>query len=171
MSFGVDCIFTILDGRRKKTASDLTPERDVYIMASVGGKDFDGLLLERMAVARQLWKAGIRAELSAKVKPKLLRQFAASEGVPIAVFLGDEELAAGQSRLKVMGVEKEAAQKDRGQLVSKDDLVEEVRKLLATTTLTWRFCLCCVMDHGLDRASVTGGCLICTILSAALACG
>lgn len=135
LSFGVDRIFTILDGRRKKTTSDLTPERDVYIMAS-GGKDFSGLLLKRMAVALQLWKAGIRAEFAAKVKPKLLRQFAASEGVPIAVILGDDEVAAGQVRLKFMGGDKEAAQKDRGQLVPKEDLVEEVRKLLATTTLT-----------------------------------
>ncbi len=89
ISFGVDRIFTILDARRnkKKGNSDLGGKAQVYIMA-FGGKEFDGLLLERMRVARQLWSAGIRAEFAAKVKPKPLQQFNASEGVPVAVMLG-----------------------------------------------------------------------------------
>jgi histidyl-tRNA synthetase len=132
ISFGVDRIFTLLDARRKKkSSSDLASQAQVYIMA-FGGKEFDGLLHERMRVARQLWAAGIRAEFSAKVKPKPLQQFNASEGVPVAVMLGQEELEAGQVRLKCLHVgDKNAAQKDKGQLVRREDLVEEVRKLLA----------------------------------------
>ncbi|RYP16578.1 hypothetical protein DL765_005039 [Monosporascus sp. GIB2] len=131
LSFGVDRIFTILDARRNKSSSELTREVDVYIMA-VGGKDFDGLLLERMAVARQLWDAGIRTEFAAKVKPKLLPQFKASESGPLAVILDQDELTAGQVRLKaVQGTDKEAIRKDRGQLVSRENLVEEVKKLLS----------------------------------------
>ena len=72
VSFGVDRVFTLLDARRKKSSSDTTRELDVYIMA-LGGKEYDGLLLERMAVARQLWNAGIRAEFTAKAKPKPLQ--------------------------------------------------------------------------------------------------
>ena len=134
ISFGVDRIFTILEGRRKKTSSELPHEIDVYIMA-FGGKE--GYLLERMAVARELWDAGIRAEFAAKVKPKPLQQFNASEDVPIAVILGEEELAAGQVRLKVVRAssDKEAVKKDRGQLVARKDLVEEVKKLLSTVDL------------------------------------
>ncbi|RYO91391.1 hypothetical protein DL766_002175 [Monosporascus sp. MC13-8B] len=101
LSFGVDRIFTILDARRNKSSSELTHEVDVYIMA-VGGKDFDGFLLERMAVARQLWDAGIRTEFAAKVKPKLPQQFKASESGLLTVILGQDELAAGQARLKVV---------------------------------------------------------------------
>jgi histidyl-tRNA synthetase len=132
ISFGVDRIFTLLDARRnKKSTSDLAGQAQVYIMA-FGGKEFDGLLLERMRVARQLWAAGIRAEFSAKVKPKPLQQFNASEGVPVAVILGQEELEAGQVRVKCLHVgDKTAAQKDKGQLVRREDFVEEVRKLLA----------------------------------------
>lgn len=130
ISFGVDRIFTLLDARRKKSTSDLACEADVYIMA-FGGKDFDGLLLERMRVARQLWDAGIRAEFTAKVKPKPMQQFNASEGVPVAVILGQDEVEAGQVRVKHLQVgDKNTAQKDRGQLVPRENLVEEVRKLL-----------------------------------------
>ncbi|SPQ26262.1 5cd68b98-6287-4207-8479-1d2108a5e3cc [Thermothielavioides terrestris] len=136
ISFGVDRIFTLLDARRKKkSGSDLTNQAEVYIMA-FGGKEFDGLLLERMRVARQLWAAGIRAEFAAKVKPKPLQQFNASEGVPVAVMLGQEELDAGQVRVKQLhGGDKNAASKDKGQLVPRENLVEEVRKLLASIQL------------------------------------
>ena len=134
ISFGVDRIFTLLDARRKKNTSDMASQAQVYIMA-FGGKEFDGLLLERMRVARQLWAAGIRAEFTAKVKPKPLQQFNASEGVPVAVMLGQEELEAGQVRVKCLHVgDKNAAQKDKGQLIPRENLVEEVRKLLAPTT-------------------------------------
>jgi histidyl-tRNA synthetase len=138
ISFGVDRIFTLLDAQRKKKksgGSDLGGQAEVYIMA-FGGKEFDGLLLERMRVTRQLWAAGIRAEFTAKVKPKPLQQFNASEGVPVAVMLGQDELEAGQVRVKCLHVgDKNAAQKDKGQLVPRENLVEEVRKLLASTTL------------------------------------
>ncbi|KAL9105852.1 MAG: hypothetical protein Q9227_009015 [Pyrenula ochraceoflavens] len=133
ISFGVDRIFTILDARRKKSTSELSREVDVYIMA-FGGKDWNGLLLERMAVARQLWDAGIRAEFSAKEKPKPLQQFNASDDVPVGIMLGEEELANNQVRIKVTkGTgDKESVQKDRGRLVSRDQMVEEVKKLLST---------------------------------------
>ncbi|KAH6637266.1 hypothetical protein F5144DRAFT_592188 [Chaetomium tenue] len=122
ISFGVDRIFTILDARLQ-----------VYIMA-LGGKEFDGLLLERMRVARQLWAAGIRAEFAAKVKPKPLQQLNASRGVPVAVMLGQDEVEAGKVRVRYLHVgDKVAEQKDKGQLVAREQLVEEVRKLLAST--------------------------------------
>ena len=130
VSFGVDRIFTILDSRREQKASVLTREVDVYVMA-FGGKDGDGLLLERMGIARQLWTAGIRAEFSAKVKVKLPQQFKAAKDVPLAVIIGQDELADGLVRLKVLGGgDGENDEKDRGRLISKDILVEEVKKLL-----------------------------------------
>ncbi|KAK4044707.1 hypothetical protein C8A01DRAFT_42610 [Parachaetomium inaequale] len=133
ISFGVDRIFTILDARRKKkSSSNLRGQAEVYIMA-FGGKEFEGLLLERMRVARQLSGAGIRAEFSAKVKPKPLQQFNASEGVPVAVMLGQDELEAGQVRVKCLHVGDKDAAKDKGQLIPRENLVDEVRRLVAGT--------------------------------------
>ena len=135
ISFGIDRIYTILNSRRP-TQPSLTREIDAYIMA-FGGKDFDGLLLERMAIARQLWNAGIRAEYSAKVKPRMPQQYKAAEKVPVAVILGQDEVTAGQVRLKAWGSgDDDPDTKDRGQLVSRDDLVEEVRKLLKPAAKT-----------------------------------
>ncbi|KAI0897279.1 histidyl-tRNA synthetase [Annulohypoxylon nitens] len=137
ISFGVDRIFTILKARQgdKKPPSR---QIDVYVMA-FGGKEFDGLLLQRMSVARQLWEAGIRAEFSAKVKPRLPQQFKAAEEVPLAVILGQDELAEGKVRLKVLGSGKpgeDKDEKDQGLLVKREDLVEEVKKLLAANGTT-----------------------------------
>lgn len=141
ISFGVDRIFTILKARRGANEGR-SRQVDVYVMA-FGGKEFNGLLLERMSIARQLWEAGIRAEFSAKVKPRLPQQFKAAEEVPLGIILGQDELAEGKVRLKVLGTGKggkegEKDEKDQGQLVSRENLVEEVKKLLQTQTLPIR---------------------------------
>ncbi|KAK4252184.1 hypothetical protein C7999DRAFT_27430 [Corynascus novoguineensis] len=138
LSFGIDRIFTLLDARRKKKQKsggpDLRVQAEVYIMAFGDGDGFDGLLTERMRVARQLWSAGVRAEFSAKVRPKPQEQFNASDGVPVAVILGQEELEAGQVRVKRLHVgDRNVQVKDKGQLVPMEGLVAEVKKLLAST--------------------------------------
>jgi len=130
ISFGVDRIFTILKARAEKDMR--AREVDVFVMA-VGGKEFTGLLPERMSISRTLWNADIRAEFSPKVKPRLPQQFKAAEdaGVPLAVILGEDELKAGQVRLKVLGAAKDKDEKDNGRLVPTVDLVAEVKKILA----------------------------------------
>jgi histidyl-tRNA synthetase len=95
-----------------------------------GGKEFNGLLVERLSIASLLWDAGIRTEFTAKVKPRLPQQFKAATGVPLAVILGQDELAAGQVRVKALGLSDNHPEKE-GVLVSKEDLVDEVRKRLA----------------------------------------
>ena len=130
ISFGVDRIFSITKQRLATSTSAApirTNEVDVYIMA-FGGKGFDGLLPQRMNVAKRLWDAGIKAEYSWKVKPKLPAQFKAAEanGVPFAVILGEDELAEGKCKIKEMGLGEGHVEKD-GVLVEMEDLVEEVR--------------------------------------------
>jgi histidyl-tRNA synthetase len=101
-----------------------------------GGKDFDGLLLERMEVAAQLWNAGIRAEFAAKVKPRSDQQFKTAKNIPLAIILGQDEVASGQVKLKnFVAGDHETNAKDRGQLISRADMVEEVKKLLKMNAL------------------------------------
>ncbi|KAH8908300.1 histidyl-tRNA synthetase [Coniochaeta sp. PMI_546] len=129
VSFGVDRIFTILK-QRHEDQKIRARSVDVYIMA-FGGKN--GLLIDRMKIADALWKAGISAEFSAKVKPKLPQQFKAAEtaGVPLAVILGEDELAAGKVRVKTLGLPDDHPEKE-GRLVKKEDMVAEVHRLLAS---------------------------------------
>ncbi|OTA25147.1 hypothetical protein BTJ68_11419 [Hortaea werneckii EXF-2000] len=131
ISFGVDRIFSITKQRLASSpaasAAIRTNEVDVYIMA-FGGKGFDGLLPQRMALAKRLWDAGIKAEFSWKVKPKLPQQFKAAEanGVPFAVILGEDELKAGKCKVKEMGLPEGHAEKE-GVMVELENLEQEVR--------------------------------------------
>jgi histidyl-tRNA synthetase len=131
ISFGVDRIFSITK-QRLAASSGASPIRtnevDVYVMA-FGGKGFDGLLAERMQVAKRLWDVGIKAEFSWKVKPKLPQQFKAAEvnGVPFAIILGDDELAAGKCKIKEMGLPEGHSEKD-GVLIEMAKLEDEVRE-------------------------------------------
>jgi histidyl-tRNA synthetase len=127
VSFGVDRIFTILK-QRKEDEKLKQRSVDAFVMA-FGTKN--GLLVERMSVARELWDAGIKAEFSPKAKPKLPQQFKAAEsaGVPVAVILGEDELAAGKLKLKVLGLPGDHPEKE-GRMVEREKMVEEIKKLL-----------------------------------------
>ncbi|KAI1194664.1 hypothetical protein F5X97DRAFT_310652 [Nemania serpens] len=132
ISFGVDRIFTILKARHEKEKQRVRGS-DVYVMV-FGGKN--GLLPERMEIARTLWDAGLSAEFSPKAKPRLPQQFKAAEtaGVPIAVIIGENELKAGKVKVKVMGLPDGHPDKE-GTLVEKADLAAECKRLLAEDAL------------------------------------
>jgi len=98
VSFGIDRIFTILKARDKnRTVQSVARRFDVYVMAFGSG-----LLTERMALARELWAAGISAEYSLKVKPKLPQQFKSAEvgGARAVLIIGEEELKSGKSEIE-----------------------------------------------------------------------
>ena len=127
VSFGVDRIFTILKARSEVEGNQsVTRKFDVYIM-SFGS----GLLTHRMALARELWDAGISAEFTPKVNPKLPQQFKYAEaGCARAILiLGDDELKAGQVRLKIPGLADGDPEKE-GRLVAREQIVLEVKRLL-----------------------------------------
>ncbi|KAK4952389.1 Cytoplasmic and mitochondrial histidine tRNA synthetase [Elasticomyces elasticus] len=134
ISFGVDRIFSITKQRLAADSSAApirTNEVDVYVMA-FGGKGFEGLLKERMQIAKRLWDAGVKAEFSWKVKPKLPAQFKSAEvgGVPLAIILGDEEIAQGKCKVKEMGLPEGHPEKD-GVLIDLANLEEEVKQRLS----------------------------------------
>ncbi|KAL8963285.1 MAG: hypothetical protein Q9193_000425 [Seirophora villosa] len=133
ISFGVDRIFSITKARMEKdkhAAAIRSNEVDVYVMA-FGGKGFTGMVRERMGVCKILWDAGIKAEFSYKLKPKLPAQFKAADvnGVPFAVILGEDEEKAGKVKIKELGLPEGHPEKD-GVMVNKSELVQEVRSRL-----------------------------------------
>ncbi|RAO65895.1 uncharacterized protein BHQ10_001907 [Talaromyces amestolkiae] len=129
ISFGVDRIFSITKARmeREKASVVRSSEVDVYVMA-FGGKGFTGMLKERMDICKTLWAAGVKAEFSYKLKPKLPQQFKAAEtsGIPFGVILGEDELAAGQVKIKEMGLPEGHPEKE-GVSVDITNLVDEIK--------------------------------------------
>lgn len=72
-----------------------------------------------------------QAEFLYKVKPKVPQQFKAAEanGVPFAIFLGDDEVAQGNVKIKEMGLPEGHPEKE-GILVPLDSMVAEVKTRL-----------------------------------------
>jgi histidyl-tRNA synthetase len=136
ISFGVDRIFSITNTRLGEKKMRQT-EVDVFVMAFGGGKDFTGLLPERMKVAKTLWDAGIKAEYMWKAKPKLQNQFKAAEKleVPWAVIIGEDELKAGKVKLKRMDLP-EGDEGKKEVEIDMANLVEELRSRLQGNTTT-----------------------------------
>jgi histidyl-tRNA synthetase len=66
-----------------------------------------------------------------KVKPKVPQQFKAAEvnGVPFAIFLGDDEVASGKVKIKEMGLRDGHPEKE-GILVDQKEMVAELRTRL-----------------------------------------
>ncbi|KAI5786396.1 hypothetical protein DFH27DRAFT_575364 [Peziza echinospora] len=127
ISFGLDRIFSIKKAKIAEETVRLN-EVDVYVMAFGSG-----LLKERMEVARILWDAGIKAEFSYKVKPKLPAQFKAAEqnGVPFAVIVGEDEMARGEVKLKQLGLPENHPEKE-GVTVKLESLATEVNKRISS---------------------------------------
>lgn len=132
ISFGVDRIFSITQARLGEKNTVRPTEVDVYVMAFGGGKDFTGLLPERMQVAKTLWDAGIKAEYMWKTKPKLQNQFKFAENakIPWGVILGDDELKEGKVKLKAIGLPQGHPGKE-DIVIERANLVPELKRRLA----------------------------------------
>ncbi|KAI8987546.1 histidyl-tRNA synthetase [Mycotypha africana] len=125
VSLGVERIFSILMSRlnMQEVKSNAT---QVYVI-SVG----DGFLKERMALAQELWKAGINATFMYKKKPKLEKQWIACEKdqIPYAVIIGQDELDRDQVRLKDMRTK--IADQRGGSILARKDLIDELKQRLS----------------------------------------
>ncbi|RCH80705.1 Cytoplasmic and mitochondrial histidine tRNA synthetase [Rhizopus azygosporus] len=125
VSLGVERIFSILMSKQKSEEIK-SNETQVFVIA-VG----DGLLKERMQVAKELWDAGIKASYMFKNKPKLDKQFAACDKdmIPFAVIIGKDELDKGQVRIKDMRSKDET--QGGGVTIQRADMIQELKSRLS----------------------------------------
>ncbi len=135
VSIGVERVFAIMMQRLREKelkgerTSVRSKEVDVYVM-SIGG---EGLLKERMQVAKLLWNAGIKAEFMHKAKPKLPQQFGVvdKEGIPFAVILAPNEWNAETRQVRVKqqkGKDSDEGQ-GQGEVVALDELIRHLKAL------------------------------------------
>lgn len=99
-SVGIERVFTILEQRekRKKVEEKMrTSETEVLVMSPD-----QGMLIERMKICRQLWNAGIKAELLHKQNPKIKAQlnYADEHRIPFGIIIGSQEAKDGVLNVK-----------------------------------------------------------------------
>ncbi|EDW07154.1 histidine--tRNA ligase, cytoplasmic isoform X2 [Drosophila mojavensis] len=121
VSIGVERIFSVLEAKFAASKVKLrTNDVEVYVASA-----HKGLHEQRLRVLNQLWNAGIKAEHSYKLNPKLLVQLQHCEEhqIPLAIVLGDAELAQGIVKLREVTTRQESN-------VNLADLPNEIRRRL-----------------------------------------
>lgn len=157
ISFGVERIFSILWKKRLAQFKDNMKSKDVDVFVMAVG---DGLLIERMQIAKELWDAGLKVsyfcsrwrnivqrqltfashrqtEFLYKAKPKARPQFDVIERdqIPFAVIIGASELQDGKVRIKEQ-LGKESAltdsEKDKdGHLIDRSSMIDFIRSRMS----------------------------------------
>lgn len=121
ISIGVERIFALIESR--KAAENIkmrTNFADVYVVSA-----HKGLGEERLKIVNMLWNAGIRADHSYKLNPKILIQFQHCEkyNIPYALIIGGSELERRVVKLREIQTREEID-------IPIELLVEEIRKRL-----------------------------------------
>jgi len=98
VSIGIERLFSIMEANMIKNQNKVrTVETQVYVISAQ-----KGLIDERMKIVAELWGAGIKCEHSYKLNPKMLKQLQDCEdtGVPLAVVIGESEIASGIVKIR-----------------------------------------------------------------------
>ena len=109
VSIGIERVFAILEAQMKEKTKDnngtIRETETEVLIASIG----NGLQPQRMAIAAELWRAGIKCEFGFKPNPKMADQlgYALKSGIPLMVLFGEEEISAGKLKLKDLDAETE----------------------------------------------------------------
>lgn len=121
ISIGVERLFTVIETKLAKEKQKMrTTEVQVFVAAAQ-----KNLVEHRMAICKDLWNAGVKAEHSYKKNPKLLAQLQHCEEneIPWAVVIGEGEIANGIVKLRNVVTRQEEE-------IKREDLVEELFKRL-----------------------------------------
>lgn len=118
ISIGIERLFVIIEERFKNNPEILKEKTQVYV-ASVG-KSLDK---ERLNIANALWKAGIKTEFLYESNPRPDKQMkkALAKEVPIMVWVGEQELANNQVKIKYLDSKEET-------LIQWEDLVTKIKE-------------------------------------------
>lgn len=130
VSVGIERLLSILEEREEKKGV-----RDNYtqvLVASVG----NGLLVERLKLARELWQHGIPCELlyDENPKPRKQMEYANERQIPLVLFLGEDEIKSGVVTVRtVQKLDKmeKMDKTDNQTTVKKEELVATLQAMIA----------------------------------------
>jgi len=98
VSIGIERLFSIMEANLAKLPTKVrTVETQVYVVSAQ-----KNLTEERMKIVSELWKNNIRTEHSYKKNAKILSQLQYCEDntIPLAVVIGESEIAAGIVKIR-----------------------------------------------------------------------
>jgi len=98
VSIGIERLFSIMENNlAKKNEKAKTVDTQVFVISAQ-----KNLAEERMKVVQELWSGDVKTEHSYKKNPKMLNQlqYCEDNGIPLAVVLGESEIAGGVVKLR-----------------------------------------------------------------------
>merc|ERR1712002_1066794 len=115
VSIGIERLFSIKEANKIRTV-------DTEVCVITAQKN---LVAERMKIISDLWEAGIKAEHSYKKNPKMLNQlqFCEDSGIPLAIVIGESEIAAGIVKLRDIATRNEVE-------VKREELIDVLKQRL-----------------------------------------
>ncbi|GFS61176.1 histidine--tRNA ligase, cytoplasmic [Trichonephila clavipes] len=119
MSIGIERIFALMEAKLQANGKKLrSTETEVYV-ATAQKK----LAHHRMKLCRELWDAGIKAEQSYKLNPKLLDQlqYCEARGIPLAIIIGESEVQRAVVKLRNVETREESE-------VSQSELIKFIKE-------------------------------------------
>ena len=122
MSIGIERLFILLEKKYKKKARKCQTE---VLVATIG----EGLVERQLKMVRQFWNQNIKAEILYNVKGKIDKQlkYALENGIPLIVWIGEEEAKKGVFNVKNLAKKEENA-------VEEDKLVSYIKDCLLYTS-------------------------------------
>ncbi|CAH8498641.1 unnamed protein product [Schistosoma turkestanicum] len=125
-SFGIERLLAIKEALTNSSDKSKCSLRSTETEVMVAGAH-KGLIMQRLQCCQILWNAKIKATMSHKNHPKLLDQlqYCESTGIPLAVVLGESELARNTVKLRDIQSREEYE-------VLYTDLVNKIKELLST---------------------------------------
>merc|ERR1739838_958805 len=122
VSIGIERLFSIMEANlAKKNVKARTVDTQVFVISAQ-----KNLAEERMKVVQELWSGDVRTEHSYKKNPKMLNQlqYCEDNGIPLAVVLGESEIAGGVVKLRDITTRAEVE-------VKREEMVEAIRSRLS----------------------------------------
>jgi histidyl-tRNA synthetase len=117
-SIGIERVFALIEERLKESVRP--SDTDVFVCSVA-----QNLTKERLAIAAELWGAGVATEFVYKEKPDAKAQFgqAAACGAKLAVIIAPDEVASGTVKIKILAESREVT-------VPRSELLTTVKRIL-----------------------------------------
>ncbi len=120
VSIGIERIFAILE-RKAEEQKQIRATKTNILIAQVG----KNLTAERMKILGELWRANICAETMYLENPKPAKQidFAFDNGIPLIMWIGEDEIAKGLVKVKSLSFHEEY-------FIERKEMIAEVQELI-----------------------------------------
>ena len=120
VSIGIERMFLLLEEQAKAENAVRASETQVLV-ASIG----KGMVTERLKLLNELWATGVKAEALYNDNPKPQRQldYAFENGIPLIIWIGEDEIADSVFKVKQLNSQKE-------EFYPRSQLIPVVRELV-----------------------------------------